>query len=130
MRVDSVLGSHLWRLGWRSKTVLHHVRLEDSSLQVHAVHLQGRKLRHKHLLRNLSAHLDAVVAVRNDLWLNNWHQALALADGSVVRQVVHALKDRKVRWEALGGIDLQHVAPLREARALSIGFLAALLEVL
>ena len=64
------------------------------------------------------ARLDAVLAVWHDLRLDNRHEAVALADGGVLGQVVRRERDGELRGKAVGGVDLQHVAPLCEARAL------------
>ena len=50
-------------------------------------------LRDEHALGDFGAHRDVVVSVRHDLRLHDGHKALALADGRIARQVVHALGD-------------------------------------
>ena len=70
-----------------------------------------------------------VGAVGHDFRLDDGYQALALADGRVAGQAGHALVHGGVRGNPGGGVDLQHVAPLREAGPLRVGLGAPGLEV-
>jgi len=70
-----------------------------------------------------------VGAVGHDFRLHDGHQALALADGGVAGQAGDALVHGRVRGQAAGRVDLQHVAPLGEAGPLLVGLRAAGLQV-
>mmetsp|Transcript_9116 Transcript_9116/g.41379 ORF Transcript_9116/g.41379 Transcript_9116/m.41379 type:complete len:286 (+) Transcript_9116:765-1622(+) len=93
----------------------HHVGLEDHALEHHLVLHERREHRVEHALGHLRALLDAVRAVRQDLRLDDGHEAVLLADGGVPRQafgvVVEALDRRQ------GVSDGEHRAPLGEPRA-------------
>mmetsp|Transcript_94610 Transcript_94610/g.173402 ORF Transcript_94610/g.173402 Transcript_94610/m.173402 type:complete len:218 (-) Transcript_94610:102-755(-) len=69
-------------------------------------------------------------SIWNNLGLHNWHEFLALADGRVASQSFHCISNGHSTWQALGRIELQHVAPLGEAGTLIIGLLATLLQVI
>ena len=86
-------------------------------------------LRDEHLLGDGGTDLDGVRAIGDDLRLDDGHQTVLLADGGVLRQVLHAHVDGEVAGDALGRVDLQHVPPLGEARALRVRLGAALVEV-
>mmetsp|Transcript_8590 Transcript_8590/g.17495 ORF Transcript_8590/g.17495 Transcript_8590/m.17495 type:complete len:237 (+) Transcript_8590:143-853(+) len=108
---------------------LDHVGLEHHSLQVHAVQFQCRELRQQHLLRHRCAHFDGVSSVGHNLGLHNRRELLALADGGVAREVVHALGDGQVRGKAACWVDLEHVAPLGEARPFRVCLGTTIFEV-
>ena len=52
-------------------------------------------------------HLDGVRAVGHDLRLDDGHEAVLLADGGVLREVLHAHVDGEVRRDALDRVNLQ-----------------------
>ena len=57
--------------------------------------------------KSLWAHLDRVRAVGHNLRLDDGHEAIALADGRVAREVADALGDGNVGGEALRRVDLR-----------------------
>merc|ERR1711931_59287 len=88
-----------------------HVGLEQGSLQVDVVVRQGLVHSGKDLLSHVLAALQVVVAVGEDLRLNNGDNAVHLADAGIAGQDVGVLKDGQFGG---GGGDLQHTAPLGE----------------
>mmetsp|Transcript_31458 Transcript_31458/g.84106 ORF Transcript_31458/g.84106 Transcript_31458/m.84106 type:complete len:218 (+) Transcript_31458:95-748(+) len=76
--------------------VLHHVRLQETALQVDVVIRESLELGGQHLLGHLRTISDIVFAVGHDLRLNDWYQLLALADRRVARQSVHRVGNGQV----------------------------------
>ena len=128
-RLDGELRHLVRRRLGGAEAVLDHVRLEHGSLEVDVVEGEGAELRDEHPLGDLGADLDGVIAVGDDLRLDNRAELVALADGGVLREVLNAHLDGEVRRDVLLGVDLKDVAPLGEARALGVGLLAPLLQV-
>ena len=93
-------------------------------------HLASAHLVHRceHALGGCSADFYGVCAVCEDLWLHNGHQAIFLADAGIARQAVRILVNSQQRWGACA--DLEHSAPLGEARALLVVFCAPLAQVI
>ena len=128
-RLDGELRHLVRRRLGGAEAVLDHVRLEHGSLEVDVVEGEGAELRDEHPLGDLGADLDGVIAVGDDLRLDNRAELVALADGGVLREVLNAHLDGEVRRDVLLGVDLKDVTPLGEARALGVGLLAPLLQV-
>mmetsp|Transcript_89405 Transcript_89405/g.252935 ORF Transcript_89405/g.252935 Transcript_89405/m.252935 type:complete len:327 (-) Transcript_89405:56-1036(-) len=103
----------------------HHGRLQVDRLQAHAEVGAGLEDRRPGLLERLQALVDVVLAVEQDLGLDDGHQAGGLADAGVAREAMGGLcnSDRGVIAHAHGG------APLGEARARLVVVDGALLEV-
>mmetsp|Transcript_88945 Transcript_88945/g.235286 ORF Transcript_88945/g.235286 Transcript_88945/m.235286 type:complete len:218 (-) Transcript_88945:620-1273(-) len=76
--------------------VLHHVRLQEAALQVDVVIRESLELGGQHLLGHHRTIGDIVVAIGHNLWLNDRHQLLALADRRVARQSVHRVGNGQV----------------------------------
>mmetsp|Transcript_88947 Transcript_88947/g.235295 ORF Transcript_88947/g.235295 Transcript_88947/m.235295 type:complete len:362 (-) Transcript_88947:91-1176(-) len=109
--------------------VLHHVRLQEAALQVDVVIRESLELGGQHPLGHRRTVCDVVLAVGNNLWLNDRHQLLALADGRVARQGVHRIGNGEVAGQTCLGVLLEDVAPLGKTGSLRVGLRAPLLEV-
>ncbi|GIX65846.1 amino acid adenylation domain-containing protein [Babesia caballi] len=105
-------------------TLSHHVGLEEGALEQHLVVAEGLEDGGQHALRHLGAHLDGVVAVGQNLGLDDGHQAVLLADGGVAGQGMRSLQHGQVGWLVLGHVDRKHRTPLGEARARIVVLLA------
>ena len=75
-----LLGSCLWTL----QTVLDHVGLEETSLQVYVVVGERLKLGCQDFLRGFRAGVDVVAAVRDNLRLHDRDKSLRLANQSIL----------------------------------------------
>lgn len=81
----------------------------------------------EHGLGDLLAALQVVVAVRQDLGLDDRHDAVHLAHGRVAGEHVRVLEHRLVAGRVMS--DLEHAAPLREMAAVLLVLGAALAQV-
>ena len=77
-------------------------------------------------LRDFGIHFDGVVSVGEDLWLNNGHESVVLADSSISSKSVCGLNDCSLRWSAIS--DLNNSSPLYESASLLVVLLASLTE--
>ena len=68
-------------------------------------------------LGNLSAFLDSVGSVLEDLWLNNWDETGVLADGSISCERVSGLFNCLFRWAAVCFVNHDNGSPLSESAA-------------
>ena len=75
-------------------------------------------------LRDFGIHFDGVVSVGEDLWLNNGHESVVLADSSVSSKSVCGLNDCSLSWSAIS--DLNNSSPLYESASLLVVLLASL----
>jgi hypothetical protein len=71
-------------------------------------------------LGNLSAFLDSVGSVLEDLWLNNWDKTGVLADGSISCERVSGLFNGLFRWAAVCFVNLDNGSPLSESDSHSV----------
>lgn len=60
-------------------------------------------------LRDCSAHFDRVIAVHQNLWLDDRHKTVELRDRRIASQRVSAVLNRQLTWHTM--TDLQNVAP-------------------
>lgn len=119
-----VLRHHLrWHLGG-IRSWSHHVRLQERTFQEHVVIVERLVAGREHALCHVSAAIDVVVTINEDLWLDDRDQAVLLADDGVASQSIGVLVDRELT--GLGGADLQDGAPLGKASSGSVVLLAAL----
>mmetsp|Transcript_38527 Transcript_38527/g.110170 ORF Transcript_38527/g.110170 Transcript_38527/m.110170 type:complete len:234 (-) Transcript_38527:91-792(-) len=88
--------------------------------------VQCLELSRQDLLSHLSAVLDVVVAVRQNLGLHDRHQLVLLADGRITRECVCGFLDGEVGGFAGGLVDGQHGTPLSEPSTLVVVVLATL----
>lgn len=91
-----------------------HVWLEEHTLKDNVL---GDQFVHdgvEYLLGNSGASLDVMGTVREDLWLDDWHETSMLADLSISSQRVGSLGDGNFRWASIVG-DLQDSSPLGES---------------
>uniref|UniRef100_A0A6B0V584 Uncharacterized protein n=1 Tax=Ixodes ricinus TaxID=34613 RepID=A0A6B0V584_IXORI len=93
-----------------------HFGLEQGALQVDVVVVEGLVHCRQDLLRHLLGPVQVVVAVREHLWLHNWHNAALLAAGGVASEHVGILQNGQSRGAV--GANLQHTAPLGKAAAI------------
>merc|ERR1719507_2897244 len=96
----------------------HHVWLQEASFEIDVMIGQGLELRSQDFLGHLRTIINVMISIRNDFRLDDGHQPLALADGSVARKRVNSVSDRQVARQALRGIKLKNVAPLGKARTI------------
>ena len=107
----------------------HHVGLEQDRLERNAVARELGEHRAQRALGCGEAGLDRVAAVHQDLGLDDRHQILLDGDGGVARQRVGVGVDREIGRDALVlDVDVDHGAPLGEARAELAVFGAALAQ--
>lgn len=101
---------------WLSSLVAHssgaHVWFQQSSLQVHVVVAQCLVASGQNGLSHLHASVQIVVTIGQNLWLNNWNNALRLANGCITGQNVGVLHNCLVAGGVLA--NLQHATPLGE----------------
>ena len=108
----------------------HHVGLEQRALEHDVVVGERLVARGDDLLRHDRRVLDRVLAVHQHLGLDDRHEPVRLADRRVARERVRVLVDRELRRRRARHVrDLEHGAPLGEARALLVVLGAALAEV-
>jgi len=116
---DGHPGNLLWgSLLVAGSSLSDHVWLEEGSLNDKVVVKHGLHDGAENVLRNSSASLDIVASVGEDLWLNDWHKTVLLADSSVSGESVGGLSDRELTWHTV--TNLEDSSPLGEAAALVI----------
>lgn len=78
-------------LNWALSSLSDHVRLEEATLEEHVVLIERLHASGENALSDLSADLNGVVAVSEDLGLNNGSEAVLLTDSSIASQGVGSL---------------------------------------
>lgn len=96
----------------------NHVWLEERSLDDKVLVEHGFHDGAEDLLGDAGAGLDVVAAVGEDLWLNDWHKTVILADRAVASKGVGSLVDGELTWES--GTDLEDGSPLGEPASLLV----------
>jgi len=69
-------------------------------------------------LRDGSAHLDIMLSILEDLWLDDWHESVLLADRSVSGEGVSGLLDGGLGWASIS--NLEHGSPFGESASQGI----------
>ena len=100
-----------------------HVWLKESSLNDQVVVKHSLHDSAENSLRDLSASLDIVRSISEDLWLDDWHETILLADSSVSSKSVGSLTDREITWHTIS--DLKDSSPFGKSAALVIESLGA-----
>ena len=76
-------------------------------------------------LGDSGAHLNIVLAILEDLWLDDWHESILLADRSVSGEGVSGLSDGSLGWATSWG-DLKNSSPFCESASQLIVFSTSL----
>jgi len=97
-----------------------HGGLQQGALEEHAVVLELRVHGREHTLLDASGRGKVVVAIDEDLRLDDGDEARLLADARVASEVMRGHLDREVGRAAVRHVDLEARAPLGEARALRV----------
>ena len=99
----------------------NHVGLEESSLEHHVVIRKGLVASSNDSLSHGGSDLTAEVTVHEHLRLNNRHEAVGLADGSVSGESVGVLVDGHLGGSSTNGVlDVEDSSPLGESGTLSV----------
>ena len=77
----------------------------------------------EHFLRNFGTSFDGVGSVSKNLWLDDWHETIILADRTVAGQGMGSLIDGKLTWESIA--DFKDCSPFGKSAALVIESLGA-----
>ena len=88
--------------------------------------VKGLNAGSKHSFGDLSTDLNGVVAVSENLRLNDGSKTILLADSSVSSEGVGSLRDRKLGWAAIS--NLENGSPLGESCASLVILLASFSE--
>jgi len=78
----------------------------------------------EYFLGNNSALLDSMITILEDLWLDNWHESVLLADGSVSSKGVSGLLNSGIRWADVL-INLKDGSPFSESASQFVIFSAS-----
>lgn len=122
---DGVPGNFLGRLSigagraWGDHVGLKQGTFDDQVVVQHGLHDGG-----KHTLGHLGADIDAVASILEDLGLNDGHESILLADGSVAGKRMSGLSDGKLGGHTV--TNLEDSSPLGEAAAHVVELLGAL----
>lgn len=100
-----------------------HVGLEEGTFDDEVVVKHRLHDGTEHTLGYSSASLNVMISVSENLWLNDWHQAVVLANGSVSGQRVSSLVDGQLGWSPVA--NLEHGSPLGKAAPLLVEGLCA-----
>ena len=103
-----------------------HVWLEEGTLDDQVLVEHGLHDSAEDELGDAGALVDRVAAIGEDLGLDDGHEAVVLADGTVAGKGVGSLADGDHRWAAIS--DLEHGSPLGEAAALGVELGSAAIE--
>lgn len=95
--------------------------LDDQVLVEHGLHDSAEDE-----LGDAGALVDRVAAIGEDLWLDDGHETVVLADGAVAGKGVGSLADGDHRWASIS--DLEDGSPLGEAAALGVELGSAAIE--
>ena len=72
--------------------------------------------------------MDIVLTILKDLWLDDWHKTVLLADGTVSGKTVGGLSDSKVGWEAI--TNFEDGSPLSKSATQFVVLSASLAKVI
>ena len=95
-----------------SGTLSDHVGFQQKTLEEESL---GDELIHdsvEDLLGNLSTFSNIMITIRNNLWLNDWHETIVLANLTISGERVGSLGDGNLRWAIF--IDLNDSSPFGE----------------
>merc|ERR1719237_78716 len=107
-----------------------HRWLQQRTLKQHTVILKLGVNRREHALLHTRRGRKLVVAINQNLWLNDGHKPVLLADACITSKVLRGDVDREVCRTACLDVDLERGAPLGKARALLIVLGRALSEII
>jgi len=77
-------------------------------------------------LGDVSADLNGVLTILKDLWLDDWHETILLADGTVSCERMSGLGDSNLSWTFVS--NLNYCSPLSESASKGIIFSASSTE--
>jgi len=119
-------------LGLRSLRALssrgHHVGFQHESFNKKFLIEQGLHDSGENTLRDLSANLNRVGSVLEDLGLDDGHETILLADGAISGEGVGSLLNGDFRWAAVS--DLKDGSPLGKSAAHFVILSASLVKVI
>merc|ERR1719253_889219 len=110
------------------ETILDHVGFEHGTLEVDVMIGEGFELGCEHPLGGGGTSVNVMIAIGNNLRLNNGHETNRLADQGILGKLIGSLTDGKVRWETIGRVDLEDISPLGKVSTGSVSFLGPLLQ--
>jgi len=103
------LRSHLLGVGARG----HHVGLQEGTLEEDMMLVESLVAGSKDHLSDVSAALNVMRAIDEDLWLHNRNQTILLADDGIASKTLSIQVNGKLRW--LVGANLEDSTPLGKA---------------
>ena len=114
----------LWvGLVWALSTLGDHVWFEEGSFNDEVVVEHCLHDGTEHFLRNFGTSFDGVGSVSKNLWLDDWHEAIILADRTVAGQGMGSLIDGKLTWESIA--DFKDCSPFGKSASLIIECLSS-----
>lgn len=100
---------------WAGDTWSHHVWLEQETFDQEVLIEKLTHDRSKDFLGDCSANVDTMLSILKNLWLDDGHQTILLADGAIPGELLGILLNRCLGWEAFA--DLEDCSPFGKPAA-------------